>query len=56
MFAQRYRGFTIHKGRCPLSFSVDLNGRTRWGTLQEVRSDVDAHLARGLAPIHCGSR
>jgi hypothetical protein len=48
MFAQQYKGFTIHKGRTFQDYRVSLNDRTRYGTLAEVRSDVDAFLAGTL--------
>jgi len=56
MFAQNYRGFTIHRGRTFQDYHVDLNGRTRWGTLVEVREDVDSYLAGTLkAPQRGGN-
>jgi hypothetical protein len=39
-----YKGYSLVPGRTFQDWSVNLNGRTRWGTLDEVRSDVDAHL------------
>lgn len=44
-----YRGFTLHRGRSWQDWRVDFPGRARWGTLAEVRADVDAYLA-GMLP------
>jgi hypothetical protein len=43
-----YRGFQITKGRTFQDYCVNLNGRTRWGTLAEVQADVDAYLSDSL--------
>jgi hypothetical protein len=45
-----YRGFTLHRGRSYQDWRVDFPGRARWGTLAEVRADVDAYLSGTLAP------
>ncbi|WP_372438633.1 hypothetical protein [Pandoraea sputorum] len=49
-----YKGFRIAKGRCAISYSVRVGGRTRWGTLAEVRQDVDDFLAGRLAIAKAG--
>jgi hypothetical protein len=49
-----YRGFTLHRGRTFQDWRVDFPGRTRWGTLAEVRSDVDAYLSGLLPPRRSG--
>lgn len=49
-----YKGFRIAKGRCAISYSVRVGGRTRWGTLAEVRQDVDDFLADRFAVAKAG--
>lgn len=39
-----YKGYVITKGRTYQDYCVNLNGRTRYGTLVEVQQDIDAHL------------
>jgi hypothetical protein len=54
-----YRGFSLYSGRTYQDWRVTFpsgNGknnsaRTRWGTLDEIRSDVDAYLS-GTLPQH----
>ena len=44
-----YQGFTLIRGRTFQDWRVDFPGRSRWGTLAEVRQDVDAFLS-GMLP------
>ena len=50
-----YRGFTLHRGRTYQDWRVDFETpgglRARWGTLAEVKSDVDAFLNSTLSPL-----
>lgn len=49
-----YKGFTLHRGRSFQDWRVDFPGRSRWGTLSEVMSDVDAYLTESLPPAKRG--
>jgi hypothetical protein len=56
MTMMEYRGFILHRsGRdwyvmFPAENSQTGGARTRWGTLAEIRADVDAYLAGTLEP------
>jgi hypothetical protein len=39
-----YQGYEIKRGRTYQDYMVNLNGRTRWGTLEEIKGDIEAHL------------
>lgn len=43
-----YKGFTLHRGRSYQDWRVDFPCRSRWGTLAEVKADVDAFLIGAL--------
>jgi len=43
-----YRGFTLLRGKTFQDWRVDFPLRSRWGTLAEVRQDVDAYLSGSL--------
>jgi hypothetical protein len=43
-----YKGFTLIRGRTFQDWRVDFPGRARWGTLAEIRQDVDAYLSEML--------
>jgi hypothetical protein len=51
-----YRGFTLRRAGSdwyvtfPTGNAQTGGARTRWGTLAEVRADVDAYLAGTLEP------
>lgn len=45
-----YKGFTLHPGRSYQDWRVDFPGRARWGTLAELKSDIDAFLTGALPP------
>lgn len=45
-----YKGFPIHGGRTYQDYRVDFPGRSRWGTLREIRQDIDAYLIGALPP------
>lgn len=47
---QTYRGFVLHRGRTFQDWRVDFPGRARWGTLKEVKSDVDSFLDLAQLP------
>ena len=49
-----YKGFTLIRGRTFQDWRVDFPGRSRWGTLAEVRQDVDAFLSGVLRPPQRG--
>lgn len=39
-----YKGYTINKtGRSFCDYHTCLDGRHRWGTLKEVKQDIDQH-------------
>lgn len=43
--AKEYRGFIIERtGNAPWDYHVNIAGRDRWGTVEELHADVDAHL------------
>ena len=44
-----YKGFTFIEARTYQNWYVDFPGRRRWGTLAELRQDVDAYL-NGILP------
>ena len=45
-----YRGYTITRGRTYQDYCVNLDGlRTRYGTLEEVRADIDNWIS-GMLP------
>lgn len=48
-----YRGFTLTRGRTYQDWSVYFPSlrRARWGTLDEVRADVDAVLSGAGLPM-----
>lgn len=43
-----YRGFRIKRGRTFQDYQVNLSGRVRWGTLAEIKADIDAFLSGTL--------
>lgn len=46
-----YNGVTIAKtGRAPWDYRVCLGGRYRWGTLVELRRDIDQYQAGAGLP------
>ena len=43
--AIQYRGFSISKtGRAAWDHHVAIGERQRWGTLDEIKNDIDSHL------------
>ena len=44
-----YKGYEIKKtGKTKYDYAVNLDGRTRWGSVEELKADIDQHKSGGL--------